>query len=137
MHDPGAEQLTPPAIRILPLFNKVALWRNRPVLNVSELPTIKLIPTGGCPDTATTIGPVVAPLGTGTVMLVSLQFDGVAIVPLNEIALVPCVIPKPDPEITTELPTSPDEGLIEVITGTGKTVNGKLLLGLPIAVVTT
>ena len=95
------------------------------------------MPTGGSPEMATTAGPVVAPLGTVTMMLVSLQLDGAAKVPLNETVLVPCVVPKPNPEIVTELPTSPDEGLMEVIVGTDKTVNGKLLLGLPVAVVTT
>ena len=49
------------------------------------------------PPTVTTTLPEVAPFGTGTTMLVSLQFAGVATVPLNVTVLVPCVAPKAVP----------------------------------------
>jgi len=51
--------------------------------------TVNAIPLLGTPPTATTTLPVVAPLGTGTMMLVALQLVGVAGVPLNVTVLVP------------------------------------------------
>src|ERR1700739_4950483 len=61
--------------------------------------------------------PVVAPEGTGAVMLVALQKGGVAVTPLNFTVLVPCVLPKFVPVITTEVPVTPDAGLSPVIVG--------------------
>jgi hypothetical protein len=50
--------------------------------------------------TLTTRLPVVAPVGTGTLIAVSLQLEGTPIVPLNVTELlVPCVAPKPEPLI--------------------------------------
>jgi hypothetical protein len=43
--------------------------------------TLKLTPLLGAPPTVTTTFPVVAPVGTGTTMLVALQLVGVAAVP--------------------------------------------------------
>ena len=60
--------------------------------------------------TVTTTLPVVAPEGTGTVMLVSLQLVGVAATPLNVTVLVPWVEPKSHPDIVTVLPTPPELG---------------------------
>lgn len=51
--------------------------------------TVKLTPLLATPPTATTTLPVVAPAGTGAVMLVALQAVGVAVVPLNFTVLVP------------------------------------------------
>lgn len=51
--------------------------------------TVKLIALPATPPTVVTIGPDVAPAGTGTTILVSLQFVGVAAVPLNVIVLEP------------------------------------------------
>lgn len=51
--------------------------------------TVKLTPLLATLDTVTTTLPVVAPLGTGTAMLVELQLVGVAVVPLNVTVLVP------------------------------------------------
>ena len=45
--------------------------------------TVKLTPLLATPPTVTTTFPVVAPLGTGTTMLVALQLVGVAAVPLK------------------------------------------------------
>ena len=64
--------------------------------------------------------PVVAPVGTVTVMLVALQAVAVAAVPLNFTVLVPCVAPKFVPVMTTVVPTVPLLGLRLVIVGTGK-----------------
>ena len=51
--------------------------------------TLKATPLLACPPTATTTLPVVAPAGTGTVMLVALHAVGVPAVPLNVTVLVP------------------------------------------------
>jgi hypothetical protein len=51
--------------------------------------TVKLAPLLATLFTVTTTLPVVAPLGTRTTMLVALQLDGVAVVPLNLTVLVP------------------------------------------------
>ena len=69
--------------------------------------TVKLTPLLATPPTVTTTLPVVAPAGTGTTMLVSLQLVGVAAVPLNVTVLVPCVAPKFVPVIVTDAPTGP------------------------------
>jgi hypothetical protein len=69
------------------------------------------------PPTVTTTSPVVAPLGTRTVMLVSLQAVGDALTPLNDTVLVACKAPNPEPAITTEVPTGPDEGVTLELTG--------------------
>jgi hypothetical protein len=66
--------------------------------------------------TVTTTFPVVAPLGTGTTMLVSLQLVvGKAGVPLKLTVLFTCPGPKPVPVIVTEVPTEPDAGFRLVI----------------------
>jgi hypothetical protein len=51
--------------------------------------TVNETPGLAIPLTVTTTLPVVAPLGTGTAMLVALQLVGVAVVPLNVTVLVP------------------------------------------------
>jgi hypothetical protein len=51
--------------------------------------TVKLTPSLDVPPTTTTIGPLVAPVGTGTEMLFSLQLVGTAVVPLNLTVLAP------------------------------------------------
>ena len=51
--------------------------------------TVKVTPLLAWPPTVTTTGPAVAFAGTGTVMLVTLQLVGVAIVPLKVTVLVP------------------------------------------------
>src|SRR5271157_2561656 len=73
--------------------------------------TVKFTPLLATPPTVTMTLPVVAPLGTGTVILVPLQLVGVPEVPLNVTVLVPCVAPKFVPVIVTEVPTVPDVGL--------------------------
>jgi len=79
--------------------------------------TVNASPLLATPPTVTTMFPVVAPLGTGTTMLVALQLVGVAVVPLNLTVLVPCVAPKFVPVIVTDVPTAPDVGLTLVMLG--------------------
>jgi hypothetical protein len=83
----------------------------------------------------TTTFPVVAPLGTGTTILVALQLVTVAVVPLNFTVLLPCVDPKVVPVIVTEAPTAPEVGDRLVILGT--TVKLDPLLFTPLANTTT
>ena len=99
---------------------------------------MKLAPLLATPPTVTTTFPVVAPLGTGAMMLVALQLVGVAAVPLNFTVLVPCVAPKLTPVIVTDVPRTPDVGLRLVMLG-GGTVTVKLtpLLATPPTVTTT
>ena len=51
--------------------------------------TVKFTPLLVPPNTVTVTFPVVAPLGTGTTMLVALQLVGVAAVPLKLTVLFP------------------------------------------------
>ncbi len=69
------------------------------------------------PPTVTTTSPVVAPVGTGTLMLVALQLIGVAAVPLNVTVLVSCVSPKFVPTIVTDVPSGPTGGVRLVTLG--------------------
>ena len=79
--------------------------------------TVNVTPLLAIPPTVTTTLPVVAPAGTGTVMLEALQLVGVAVVPLNVTVLVPCEAPKFAPVMVTEVPTGPAVGLTLVIVG--------------------
>ena len=97
--------------------------------------TVKLTPTLATLDTVMTTFPVVAPVGTGTTMLVSLQLVGVAVVPLNLTVLVPWVAPKLVPLIVIEAPTIPEFGERLVIPGA--TVNAFPALATPFTVTTT
>ncbi len=100
--------------------------------------TVKLTPLLATPPTVTTTFPVVAPVGTGTVILVALQAVGVPAVPLNLTVLVPCVAPKFVPVIRTEVPIVPDVGFKLVIVGAGAvTVKFTPLLATPPTVTTT
>jgi hypothetical protein len=79
--------------------------------------------------TVTTTLPVVAPLGTGTTILVELQLVGVAAVPLNVTVLLPWVETKFVPVMVTEVPTGPDVGLrLEML---GEILNKAVLLVTP------
>ena len=60
--------------------------------------------------TVTTTFPVVAPAGTGTVMLLALQPLGLPAVPLKVTVLVPWAAPKLVPTIVTTVPTGPELG---------------------------
>lgn len=87
-----------------------------PVMFGAE-PTVKFTPLLASPPTVTTTFPVVAPLGTAAAMVVAVQLDGVADVPLNLTVLVPCVEPKFTPVTVTEVPTEPEAGLRLVMAG--------------------
>ena len=81
----------------------------RPDAGESELivgvcDTVKGTPLLAVPLTVITMFPEVAPLGTGTAMLVALQFVGFATTPLNDAELVPWLAPKLAPVIVTDAP---------------------------------
>jgi hypothetical protein len=100
--------------------------------------TVKVTPLLAIPPTVTTTFPVVAPEGTGTAMLVALQLEGVAAVPLNDTVLVPCEAPKFPPVIVTEVATGPVVGFRLVMLGAGVViVNATPLLATPPTVTTT
>lgn len=79
--------------------------------------TVKLAPLLANPPTVTTMFPVVAPVGTGATMLVSLQLVEVAVVPLKVTVLVPCVDPKFEPLMVMGVPVSPEKGFNPLIKG--------------------
>ena len=95
--------------------------------------TVKFTPLLSTPEACTTTGPVVAPFGTGTTMLLAPQLVGVADVPLNVIVLLPCVEPKLLPAMVTEVPTDPELGDRLVMVGAGTTVKLDPLLSTPAA----
>jgi hypothetical protein len=74
--------------------------------------TTKLNPLLEWPLALTTTLPVVAPEGTFAEMLVMLQLLVDATVPLKLTVLVPCVLPKFVPVITTTLPTWAEDGVM-------------------------
>jgi hypothetical protein len=77
--------------------------------------TVKFTPLLGTPPTVTTMLPVVAPAGTGTVILVELEVVGDARVPLNVTTL--SVGEKLVPVTVTTVPTGPEVGLTLVTAG--------------------
>jgi hypothetical protein len=74
------------------------------------------------PPAETTTGPVVAPAGTRTTMLLSLQLNGVATVPLKVTLPLPCGMPNPEPLIVICEFTPPLAGETPLIAGGGITV---------------
>lgn len=99
--------------------------------------TVNGAPLLGRPFTVTTTLPVVAPTGTGATIPVLVHVVGVADVPLNVRALVPCVEPKFAPAMVTEVPTDPEVGERLLMLGGAITVKSTLLLGRPLTVTTT
>ena len=79
--------------------------------------TLKFELYADCPPTMTENGPEVAPEGTITAMLASLQLAGIALVPFSAIALVPWLVPNPLPLIRTCIPTTPLEDEMLVMVG--------------------
>ena len=96
--------------------------------------TVKLTPLLDSAPTVTTTVPVVAPLGTVTLMLVALQAEAVAVVPLNATVLAPCVAPKLRPVMVTAVPAAPEVRLRLVMKGA--TVKATPLLAPPLTVTT-
>jgi hypothetical protein len=72
--------------------------------------TVKLTPLLLVEFTVTTTLPVVAPEGTVVEILVLLQLDTLAGVPLNCTVLVPWLDPKFEPVMVTAAPTAPEVG---------------------------
>jgi hypothetical protein len=108
------------------------------MLGAEPVPTVKFTPLLATPFTVTTTLPDVAPLGTGTLMLVLLQPDGDAVVPLKVTVLVPWLTPKLVPVIVMEVPTAPEFWLNPVIDGPAAvTVKVTPLLATPPTVTTT
>jgi hypothetical protein len=84
------------------------------------------------PSTVTTRFPVVAPEGTGTLMVVSSQLVGRPVVPLNVTVLFPWLEPKLDPLMVTGVPVVPDGGdTLLMAGGVGNTVKLTALLTAP------
>ena len=79
------------------------------------------------PPAMTTTLPEEAPLGTGTTILVALQFVGVPAVPLNVTVLVPCVEPKFEPAMVTE-------AVGTAVVGVKLTIEGERVGGLKLSV---
>jgi len=93
----------------------------------SGMRTVKRIPLLLHPPTVTITFPVVAPLGTVTVMLVALQAFAVpADMPLNVTVLSPWDVPKLVPVSVTVEPITPEVTLRLVSTGAGTAVIVKL-----------
>jgi hypothetical protein len=88
------------------------------------------------PPAETTTGPVVAPAGTGTMMLLSLQLNGVAAVPLKVTLPLPCGMPNPEPLIVTCEFTPPLAGETPLIAGGGITVKLAELDATPCVTIT-
>jgi len=76
----------------------------------AAVPTSKPYGLLATPPTVTSTFPVVAPVGTGTLIEVALQFVGIPVVPLKVTVLVPCDEPKLVPVIVTAVPTTPPPG---------------------------
>ena len=108
-----APKLVPPIVTAVPMGPAVGLS----VVIAGGTLTVKGTPLLAMPPTVTTTGPLVAPLGTGTVMLVAPHTVGTATVLLNVTVLVPFVAPKLVPAIVTAVPTAPDAGVSVVMPG--------------------
>src|SRR5262245_53147137 len=89
------------------------------------------------PPTVAVTLPEVAPLGTVAVILVALQLDAVAVVPLNVTVLLPCVAPKFTPAIVTACPIAPAVGFNDVMAGSVPAVKRTPLLVTPPTVTVT
>lgn len=100
-----------------PLLSYARDSRILPVESFADVTTLKFFPLLATLATMTITFPVATPAGTSTTMLAALQFVGVAIVPLNVTVLVPCIGPKFNPVIVTNVPTGPDAGDKLVICG--------------------
>lgn len=97
--------------------------------------TTKLNPLLATPPTVTTMFPVVAPAGTGTVIELVPQVVGAAAIPLKDTVLVPWLEPKLFPLIVTELLLAPLTG--DRLVMLGITVKFSPLLAVPLTVTTT
>ena len=92
--------------------------------------TVNTTPLLGTPPTFTSTFPVVAPDGTGAVILVLVQLEALVWSPLNvtKLWMLPTVGPKFVPVMTTFVPMGPEVGLMPEIAGGGVTVKVTPLL---------
>ena len=126
-----APKLEPAIVTEVPTGPEVGFKLEMP----GPVETVKVTPLLARPPTVTTTLPVVAPEGTGTTIVVAFQLVGAAAVPLKVTVLEPCVAPKFEPVIVTEVPADPDVGFkLEIL---GHTVNAAPLLATPPTVTTT
>jgi hypothetical protein len=131
-----APKLTPLTVTGVPAGPEFVL--KLMMLGAAPVPTVKFTPLLATPFTVTTTFPVVAPVGTATVMLVALQFEGDPGVPLNVTVLVLWLAPKFVPVIVMEVPTAPEFWLRPEIVGPAAvTVKVTPLLATPPTVTTT
>src|SRR5208282_5700516 len=144
----------PMVVAVVPLnFTVLVPWvdpKFNPVI-VTDAPTApevgdKLVMLGNTVNAApllftplanTTTLPVVAPVGTVTLIDVALQLVTVAVVPLNFTVPVPWVEPKFVPVTVTAAPAAPEVGERLVMLGAATTVNDTPLLAVPLTVTTT
>jgi len=129
-----APKFVPPIVTEIPTAPEVGF---RIVMLGADVVTVKLTPLLDRFPTFTRTLPVVAPVGTGAIMLPALQLLGVADVPLKVRVLVPCVDPKFAPLIVTDVPTDPEVGLRLAMCGAEDdlTVTDTLALGFRLPLV--
>src|SRR5574340_1477590 len=89
--------------------------------NWTVVATANATPLLATPLTVTTTFPLVAPEGTGTVILLALQLVGLPTVPLKLTELLPCDAPKLVPVMVTAVPTTPELGFSPEIVGEAAT----------------
>jgi len=99
--------------------------------------TVKDTPLLATLSTVTTTFPVAAPEGTSTVIDVSLHLLGDPLTPLKATVDVPCTAPKFAPVTLTVVPTGPEVGPTEPMTGSVPTVKVTPSLTWPPTVTTT
>lgn len=100
-------KLVPVMVTEVPTYPEVG--DRLPTLGFAPV-TVKVGPLLAATPSVTTTLPVVAPLGTGALMVVVFQLVGVAVIPLKVRMLPACVAPKPVPEMVTEVCTGPEVG---------------------------
>jgi len=83
----------------------------------------------------TVTGPVEAPFGTGTTILLLVQLVGIAETPLNWTVPPDGFVPKLEPVMVTDVPGGPELGKMLLILG--ETVKRTALLAFPPAITTT
>jgi len=118
----------PPAVKAVPeMVNDAptgAEFWERPVI-IGDAVTVNASALLDAALTLTTTFPEVAPEGTWTSSVLLLHETQVTGVPLNVTVLVPWVVPKPLPTITTVVPTGPLCGVMRVILGVACARNEK------------
>lgn len=97
----------------------------------AAVPTSKPYGLLATPPTVISTFPVVAPVGTGTLMEVAFQLVGIPVVPLNVTVLMPCDEPKFVPWIVTPVPTTPALGARLLMLGSEDVTVKRTLLLFP------